>query len=290
MKVTIITTCRNRSGTIADALESVAHQDYPDLEHIVIDGASTDGTQSIIEQHRAGLARYISEPDNGMYEAINKGIRLSTGDVIGLLHSDDMFYATDTITQLVRELERTEADLVYGNGVFVKANDVDFVVRDWISGSYQQDNVRRGWLPLHTTVFIRRNALHQVGLYNEQYKISADTDWLLRCLYEQHLRVVYLNDYVVRMRMGGASTNWQQTWHKWQEDYAIYKQHKLGNLVPQFLKYARKIPQFVTAWTKRKLNQYKPLKSKGHEPETRKIADATLPVESQDTEAHQNVG
>lgn len=257
MKITIVTTCHNRADTIADALRSVQSQDFPEVEHIIIDGASTDGTQEVVRQHGAGVARFVSEPDGGMYEAINKGIMLSTGDVVGLLHSDDLFYATDTLSRMAHEMQRTDTELVYGNGVYVKSNDINHVVRDWVSGTYMPDRIRRGWLPLHTTVFIRREALRRVGLYDERYKIASDTDWLIRCLYENELRVSYLNDYVVRMRMGGASTNFHLTQLKWREDMAIYKAHHLGRIIPLTLKVASKMPQFAKAWVKRKVNHYK---------------------------------
>lgn len=156
LKVSIITSCYNREITIQSAIESVLSQDYPYIEYIIVDGASKDGSMSIINKYSDRIATIICEPDRGMYEAINKGIRVATGDIIGLLHSDDFFYAKDTISQIVAEYEKTNADLIYGNGLFVDFNNTSLIVRNWISGIYTKSKVRRGWLPLHPTVYIRR--------------------------------------------------------------------------------------------------------------------------------------
>ena len=251
MKVSIITSCFNRAGTIASTVESVLSQDYPDIEYIVVDAASTDGTCDIVKSYAGKIARFSSEPDSGIYEGLNKGLQLATGDVIGILHSDDVFYASDTVSRVVSEMERTHAEFIYGNGIFVKANDPNYVVRDWISGGYVRNNIAKGWLPLHTTCFVRRSVFEKVGYYDEGYNISADTDWLIRCLYVNSLKVAYLDDYLVRMRMGGASTNFRQMKKKWQEDFSIYHKHGIGRFIPLSLKIISKIPQFIKARLKR---------------------------------------
>ena len=138
MKVSIITSCFNRGTTIAQAIESVLGQDYPHIEYIVVDGASTDQSPDVIRRYGDRIAKIISEPDNGMYEAINKGICAATGDVVGLLHSDDFLFSTHTISRIVEEFERTGADFVYGNGLFVDAQDTGKVIRDWRGGDLQQ--------------------------------------------------------------------------------------------------------------------------------------------------------
>ncbi len=243
MKVSIITSCFNREKTIRSAIESVQAQDYPDIEHIVVDGASTDNTLNIVKEYSANIAKIISEPDTGMYEGLNKGLRLATGDVIGLLHSDDVFFATDTISKIVRQFEQTNADFLYGNGVIVNGEDHNHIIRDWVSGPYRRSRIEAGWLPLHTTVFIRRTALIQCGFYNENYRISADSDWLVRCLYEQPLKVTYLNNYIVQMRTGGLSTNPHNVIDKWKEDVHMYRSHGLSGFT-LFGKVLSKIPQF----------------------------------------------
>ena len=193
------------------------------------------------------VAKIISEKDGGMYEGINKGLRLATGDIVGLLHSDDVLYGSDTISQIVHEFVRTNAEFVYGNGIFVSPKDTNYVVRDWVSGGYEKGSIPRGWLPLHTTVYVKRDVFDKVGYYDESYKISADTDWLIRCLCKSSLKVSYLNDYVICMKMGGASTSFKQMKKKWSEDLHIYSSHGMRQYLSLSLKILSKVPQFVTA-------------------------------------------
>lgn len=155
MKVSIITCCYNREKTIREALESVISQNYTNIEYIVVDGASTDKTLEIIQEYQEHISVIISEPDNGMYEGINKGIRHATGDIIGLLHSDDLLYSNNTIANIVSKFEVTHSDIVYGNGLFVNQTNTT-VVRNWISGFYTKNKMKRGWLPLHPTVYIKK--------------------------------------------------------------------------------------------------------------------------------------
>ena len=245
LKVSIITTCYNRASTIRNAIESVLSQDYPDIEYIVVDGASTDGSLDVIEEYRERIAQIISEPDSGMYEAINKGIRIATGDVIGLLHSDDMLYATNTISQVVSRIKQTGADFLYGNGLFVNAEDTNKVIRNWRGGSYRLWKVRHGWLPLHPTCYIRRDVILRYGLYNETYKIAADSDFLFRYLLTGELSVEYIDEYIVRMRMGGMSTDRRKRKQMWCEDVRLYRSHGMSPILTKIEKMLWKIPQFV---------------------------------------------
>ena len=246
MKITIITTCYNRVATVRGAIESVLSQDYKDIEYIVVDGASTDGTFDIINEYRKRRSKVISEPDHGMYEAINKGIRLATGDVIGLLHSDDMLYASDTVSKVVARIKDTGADFLYGNGLFVNAENTDKVVRNWIGGDYRLWKVRHGWLPLHPTCYIRKDVMQRRGLYNETYRIAADSDLLFRYLLGGELAVTYLNEYIVRMRMGGMSTDSNKRKQMWQEDVRMYRSHGMNPTITKIEKMLWKIPQFIT--------------------------------------------
>ncbi|MBO8432319.1 MAG: glycosyltransferase [Bacteroidetes bacterium] len=245
MKISLITTCFNREATIAQAIESVLAQDYPDVEYIVVDGASRDRSLSIINRYRNRIDRIISEPDRGMYEAINKGIRASTGEVIGLLHSDDFLFDTHVLADLAACFDRTGADMVYGNGLFVHAKQTDRVVRNWVSGPFHPWKVRYGWLPLHPTVYVHRRVIERTGLYDERYKIAADTDFLLRCLLDTTWRVEYLNRYIVRMRMGGLSTDQARRKQMWREDVAIYQEHGFPGVWLKLLKMGWKVPQFL---------------------------------------------
>ena len=247
MKVSIITSCFNREATIGQAIESVLAQDYPDIEYIVVDGASKDNSLAVINRYKDKIARIISEPDKGMYEGINKGIRVATGDIIGLLHSDDFLYSKSIVSHIVKKFKETGADFVYGNGLYVDFNNTDKVIRNWIGGKYSKWKVRHGWLPLHPTCYIKRNSIEQYGLYDESYKIAADSDFLFRYLYEADLNVQYLNEYIVRMRMGGLSTDSAKRKQMWKEDIRMYKSHGLNPTLTKLEKMAWKVPQFITA-------------------------------------------
>ena len=147
MKISIITSCFNRVSTIRGAIDSVLAQDYADIEYIIVDGASTDGSVEVIREAIKGhedQVKFVSEPDHGMYEAINKGIRMATGDYIGLVHSDDFLFASNTVSNIVKRLEETHADFFYGNGIFVDAENTDKVIRNWIGGNYRLWKVRHG--------------------------------------------------------------------------------------------------------------------------------------------------
>lgn len=247
MKVSIITSCYNREATVCGAIESVLAQDYPDIEYIVVDGASRDGSMEVVRKYQDKIARVISEPDHGMYEAINKGIRMATGDVIGLVHSDDFLYDEHVISDVVKEFERTGADFVYGDGIFVDAEDTKRVVRNWKGGCYSRWKVKCGWLPLHPTCYIRRDVMLREGLYNESYKIAADTDLLVRYLYKADLKVSYLKRKIVRMRMGGLSTDSAKRRMMWDEDIRVYRSHGFRPVLTKLMKMMWKVPQFVEA-------------------------------------------
>ena len=251
MKVSIITSCYNRAATIRSAIESVLAQDYNDIEFIVVDGSSTDGSLDIIREYADRISIIISEPDHGMYEAINKGIRVATGEIIGLLHSDDFFYDNGVIGRIVKRIKRTHADFLYGDGLFVNPDNTNKVVRNWIGGGYRLWKVRHGWLPLHPTCYIRRDVMTRLGLYNESYKIAADSDLLVRYLLTGGLTVTYLNEYVVRMRMGGLSTDSAKRKKMWEEDIRVYVSHGLWPTLTKLEKMAWKVPQFVLALLKK---------------------------------------
>ena len=251
MRVSIITSCYNRAATIRSAIESVLAQDYNDIEFIVVDGSSTDGSLDIIREYADRISIIISEPDHGMYEAINKGIRVATGEIIGLLHSDDFFYDNGVIGRIVERMKRTHADFLYGDGLFVNPDNTNKVVRNWIGGGYRLWKVRHGWLPLHPTCYIRRDVMMRQGLYNESYKIAADSDLLVRYLLTGGLTVTYLNEYVVRMRMGGLSTDSAKRKKMWEEDIRVYVSHGLWPTLTKLEKMAWKVPQFVLALLKK---------------------------------------
>ena len=247
MKVSIITSCYNRGTTIRDAIESVLAQDYPEIEYIVVDGASKDNSLEIINECKDRVAKIVSEPDKGMYEAINKGIRMATGDFIGLVHSDDFLFDEHTISAIVEEFQKTNADFIYGDGIYVDSKNTDKVVRNWIGGSYYRWKVRCGWLPLHPTCYIRREIMMREGLYDESFKIAADSDLLVRYLYKANLKVVYLKRKIIRMRVGGLSTDSRKRKLMWDEDIRLYRYHGFPPILTKIMKMAWKIPQFIEA-------------------------------------------
>ena len=260
MKVSIITSCYNREATIRDAIESVLHQDYPEIEYILVDGASKDGSLNIINGegdkvnqedfitiHPKFTYKVISEPDHGMYEAINKGIRIATGDIIGLVHSDDFLFDSHVISDIVKVFEQTDADFVYGDGIFVDAKNTNRVIRNWKGGNYSKWKVKHGWLPLHPTCYIRRDVMLREGLYDESYKIAADTDLLVRYLYKANLKVSYLKRKIVRMRMGGLSTDSAKRRMMWDEDIRVYNSHGFRPVLTKLMKMMWKVPQFIEA-------------------------------------------
>ena len=248
IKVTIITACYNRVQTIGRAIESVLSQDYTDIEYIVVDGGSTDGTLNVLENYKEKLSYMISEPDHGMYEAINKGIGLASGDVVGLLHSDDVLYEDTIISQVVETMEEADADMLYGDGLFVYGNRV---VRNWISGRNSRLKLLTGWLPLHPTCYVRRSVYSKYGTYDEGYKIAADTEWLFRMLYVNRIKTIYMHRYIVKMQMGGLSTSNSHRSAMWREDTAIYRSFHLPGMLMKLMKMMWKIPQFMPFRNKR---------------------------------------
>lgn len=267
MKVTIITASYNRKKTIGEAIHSVLEQDYPNLEYLIMDGASTDGSVEYIKElllheategktemirKHAREAKFFSEPDHGMYEALNKGMRRATGDVIGLVHSDDALMDIEIVSKYVECFNLTAADLVYGDGEFVDEKDTSKVMRLWVSGSYRRWKVRLGWLPLHPTVYIRRAALNPNVLYDEQYRMAADTKFLIYYLHEAPLRICYLPINVIRMRMGGLSTNPKHRTRMFVEDVKIYNDYGFSNPnLIKLMKMSWKVPQFINALFRR---------------------------------------
>lgn len=246
MRVTIITVCYNRKNTIAKAIQSVLDQNYPDIEYIVIDGNSKDGTKEIIESYKDRISQYISEPDKGMYDAINKGLKLATGDVIGLMHSDDEFFDKKVVSRIAARFKsETNIDGLYGDGVYVSNDTDERLIRDRIGGVFTMKKVKSGWLPLHPTVYLKKSTIEKHGLYNLDFKIASDTEFLLRYLYKYKIKMSYIDSYVVKMRMGGMSTSFKRAFEVLKEDYKIYKYHGLAAIETVFLKKTIALRQYI---------------------------------------------
>jgi len=245
LKITIITVVHNNIRHIRDAIDSVLLQDYKFIEYIIIDGCSTDGTKGIIEEYKDCISHYVSEPDEGVYDALNKGIAHSTGDVIGFLHSDDVFSNGAVISTLVREFSRSRSDVVYGDLDYVKQNSTDCVVRHWESGMFLESKLKYGWMPPHPTFYARRDIYKKYGGFNLMYNISSDYDSMLRILSTKNIRVSYIPEVLVRMRVGGISNkNFINIINKSIEDYWVLRANKIGSFLTILCKNFRKLPQF----------------------------------------------
>ena len=247
MKITIITVCYNRKATIEKAILSVLKQNYCNIEYIIVDGNSTDGTKEIIESYRDKINQFISEPDKGMYDAINKGLQLATGDIVGLMHSDDEFYDKNVIDRIVSRFNSDSTiEGVYGDGVYVSNDKEERLIRDRIGGVFSLKKIKKGWLPLHPTVYLKKSVIEKNGLYSLDFKIASDTEFLLRYLYKYEINMSYINSYIVKMRMGGISTNLKYALEVLNEDYKIYKFHGLTAFKAVFLKKTIALKQYLT--------------------------------------------
>lgn len=208
MKVSIITVAYNSAGTIRDTIESVMRQSHPDIEYIIVDGASSDDTLSIANEYRGRIARIVSEPDKGLYDAMNKGIAMATGDVIGILNSDDFFETESSLATVVKAFEiKPDAQIAFGDIVFVEDTDLHTVTRYYGAAHFRPWKLRFGWMPPHPATYIRREAYELAGQYSTQYRISADYDMFIRLLLVHKLPWTRIDSVLVRMRAGGVSTS-----------------------------------------------------------------------------------
>jgi glycosyltransferase len=244
MKISIITCVFNRVTTIAGALDSVRVQTHANVEHIIIDGGSTDGTLEMIEKHAHERMRVRSKPDDGIYDALNKGVELATGEIIGLVHSDD-WLAHDEVIAKVAAAFRGGAHAVYGDLQYVSARDPAKVVRHWKAGVFNRDALHRGWMPPHPALFLRRTDLIAAGFYNTDYRISADYDLILKIFMTPGFRPAYIPDVFVKMRLGGVSNgSLRQVFRKSAEDYRILRSNGVGGGMSLVAKNIRKLTQF----------------------------------------------
>ena len=205
MKLSIITVCFNSAATIRDAVDSVLAQQGVDLEFIVIDGQSTDDTVQILKRYGDRITHLVSEPDQGMYDAMNKGVALATGDVVGILNSDDFYADHFVLVEVMAAFVDESVDCVYGDLDYVAVEDTDRVVRDWRSGPFRPGLFARGWHPPHPAFFVRRAVYEAVGGFDLSLRIAADYEFMLRVLHKYRCRVAYLPAVLVKMRIGGAS-------------------------------------------------------------------------------------
>jgi glycosyltransferase len=246
VKISIVTAVINRVDTIADALASVQAQTHTPLEHIIQDGGSTDGTLDIIKANESGATHLVSEPDWGIYDAINRGISRATGEVVCLMHSDDFFAHGMVLERIAQAFTDPEVDGVYGDLDYVSAAKPDKVIRHWRSGPYRRSLLKRGWMPPHPTLYLRREVFQQWGLYDPDFRIAADYDAMLRYLWKGRVRLAYLPEVLVKMRAGGESNrSLGHILQKSREDYWSLRRNGVGGAGVLLAKNARKIGQFV---------------------------------------------
>jgi len=205
MKISIITATCNSQNFIASCLDSISSQTYKNIEHIIVDGKSTDKTLEIINKHPFKPAKVVSEKDRGIYDALNKGIKNATGDIIGFLHSDDIFENEYVIEDLVRAFEKSDGDLVYGNILHVHQENTKKIFRTWSSLPFRKDLLKEGWMPPHNGLFVRRKIFLKHGVYNINFKIAADYEWILRVFSKDSVKATYIDKLILRQRIGGKS-------------------------------------------------------------------------------------
>lgn len=247
MKISVVTAVYNREATVAQAIRSVRTQSWPDIEHIVIDGASTDATLAEVEREAHPGLRVISEPDEGIYDALNKGIALATGDVVGMVHSDDFFAHERVIEKVAEAFQDPRIDAVYGDLDYVSSSDPSRIVRRWRSGAFKPVKLKLGWMPPHPTLFLRRNIFERHGVYDTSYRISSDYDAVLRYFGDRSLQAHYIPEVLVKMRTGGASgQSAAKLLRKNVEIYRILRANGVGGISTIFWKSFSKLGQFVT--------------------------------------------
>lgn len=248
MKVSIITVTFNSEATIKDTLLSVKGQSYKDIEHIIIDGASVDNTINVLKQN-GHTGPLLSEPDKGIYDAMNKGIKMATGDIIGILNSDDFYPDNGVIEKVVNSFASGDCDGVYGDLMYVDAQFVNKILRKWIAGIYNRKLFYKGWMPPHPTFFVRKEIYEKYGYFNLNFKTSSDYELLLRFMFLNNIKVKYIPNVLVHMRTGGHSNKSiknRLAAHK--EDYMAWKSNGLS---PKWytlaMKPLRKVKQYVIA-------------------------------------------
>ena len=205
MKVSIVTPTYNSAKTIVDTILSVNKQDYANIEHIIIDGGSKDNTLELIRNTPNRVKKIISEPDKGIYDAMNKGVALATGDIVGILNSDDFYNSNDVIAKVVKTFQEGEYEGVYGDLEYVNARNTNRVVRYWESKAYKEGLFKKGWHPAHPTFFVKKEVYDKYGNFNLKYKIGADYEIMLRFIEKNRIKVAYIPETLVKMRVGGAS-------------------------------------------------------------------------------------
>lgn len=253
MKISVVTAVYNRADTIGAAMASVQAQTYGDVEHVIQDGGSNDGTLEAVRAVATPSTVVVSERDHGIYDAINRGIANATGDVIGLMHSDD-FFAHDAVLEKVAAcFADPSVDGVYGDLQYVSASNPTRVVRHWRSGTFSPELLRKGWMPPHPTLYLRREVFDRYGLYDTSFQIAADYDAILRYLWQGQIRLDYVPEVLVKMRVGGESNrSVERILRKSREDLRALRKNGVGGIGVLIRKNTSKIGQFLARENERR--------------------------------------
>jgi glycosyltransferase involved in cell wall biosynthesis len=247
MKITLITCCYNSANTIKATLDSVGMQTHSNLEYIVIDGGSTDNTLEVLAGYSNVITVLVSEPDRGIYDALNKGLALATGEVVGFLHSDDYFASSDALERIAASFSDSRVDAVYADLDYVDREDTDRILRKWRSKEFDPDLFKHGWMPAHPTFYLRKKYYDQFGGYDLDFRQSADYELMLRMLLKHELHAVYIPVVLIKMRVGGASNaSFTNRWKANQEDARAWAKNGIKpGWLTRWLKPLGKIGQFT---------------------------------------------
>ena len=250
MKISIITVVWNNQETIRDAIESVLSQTYKDIEYIIVDGESIDGTVEIVQSYGDKISKFISEPDNGLYDAMNKGISLATGDVVGILNSDDFYIDEFVIEKVIEVFKEHKVDSCFADLVYVHPNNLEKVVRHYDSSAFNPQKFAYGWMPAHPTFFVKREVYEKYGLFKTDYIIAADYELLVRFLYKHEVSYYYLKKVITKMRTGGISTSGVKS--NWILNKEIVRACAENGLNTNMLKVLSKYPKKILGLVRKK--------------------------------------
>jgi glycosyltransferase involved in cell wall biosynthesis len=257
MKVSIITVSYNSDEYIRNAIESVLSQDYKNIEYIIIDGGSADGTKDIVLSFNDRISCFISEKDDGIYDAMNKGISLATGDIIGLLNADDFYIDNQVISQIVRTFETHRVDSVFADIIYIDHKDFNHVIRYYDSSHFRPEKFAFGWMPAHPSFFVKKEIYRNSGLFKLDYQIAADFELLARFIYRDNISYKYIDKALVKMRKGGISTkNLYSNWILNKEIIRACRENRIKtNYLKIYSKYLLKIFEYINIRKKMRVKQ-----------------------------------
>ena len=251
VKLSIITCTFNSSEFIQDCLKSVSNQSFSDVEHVIQDGCSSDDTIKLIHDVDHDIVKVFQEPDHGIYDAMNKAINHSKGEIIGILHSDDLFSSDSILQEIMIKFSDPSVNVVYGDIVFFDGRaDEKKIKRYWRAGEFHRKKLKFGWMPPHPTMFIRKSFLLEAGVYNTDYSIAGDYEAFLRWSKREDFKCLYFPAVVTEMRLGGVSTRLNSFWAKSVEDYRAIRENNIGSIFTLVYKKLAKIPQVFFRGTK----------------------------------------